>query len=142
MYSPFNVKNLDDEYLVKQIEKLIDDCDESVETPMELSENVIRMTDVLYLYGELLTRVQKEYSMQKYLNGTSETQLAYKLKSECKEKYPIGYFNAMAQIQMKEDKEKEINLQMNVSRLKYAYDATQEKINAIKKKIDSSKYDY
>lgn len=142
MYSPFNINSIKDETLVEQIEHLLSECNEGAETPMELSDNVVRMTDVLYIYGELLTRAQKEYSLAKYQNNSNEVQLAYKLKAESTEKMPITYFNSLAQIQMFDERKKEIDLQLNVNRLKYAYDATQEKINAIKKKIDSSKYDY
>ena len=141
MYSPFNINSIEDEQLVKQIERLLANCNEEADTPMELSENVIKMTDVLYIYGELLTRAQREYSLAKYQNNSNEVQLAYKLKGETTEKFPITYFNSLAQIQMLDERKKEMDLQLNVNRLKYAYDATQEKINAIKKKIDSSKYD-
>lgn len=55
---------------------------------------------------------------------------------------PIGYFNNLAQEKMLEDRKKEYELQLTTTRLKLAYDATQEKINAVKKKIDAMKYEF
>lgn len=142
MYTPFNINTVSEETLVEQIESLLNSCDEEVDTPYELSENVIKLTDILYIYGELYARAQRAYALEKFQNSTNETLLAHKLKSESTEKMPVGYFSALAQQQMLEQKKDEYDLQLNVSRLKYAYDATQEKINAIKKKIDAAKYDY
>lgn len=141
-YTPFNINAVTDKTLVEQIGYLIDACDENVDTPYELSENVVKLTDVLYIYGELYARAQKDYALTKFQNSSEETLLAHKLKTESNEKMPVGYFNALAQQQLLDKKKDEFDLQLNMSRLKYAYDATQEKINAIKKKIDASKYDY
>ena len=115
MYTPFNINTVSDETLVEQIGSLLNSCDEDADTPYELSENVIKLTDILYIYGELYARAQRAYALEKFQNSSNETLLAHK---------------------------GEYDLQLNVSRLKYAYDATQEKINAIKKKIDAAKYDY
>lgn len=142
IYNPFDVSKYTDEIIVERIKNLIDRCDDNADSVGGMTENVMNLTDVLYLYGELLTRAQKEYSLLKFQNNTKEVQLAYTLKKNTQEKFPISYFNALAQQQMMEDRTREIELQQNANRFKYAYDATQEKINAIKKKIEASKYEF
>lgn len=141
-YNPYEISKYSDKQLVDQIKKIIDQCDDTKDSVSALTDDVMRLTDVLYIYGELYTRAQKEYSLLKYENGIEETQIAYKKKAESKEKFPITYFNTLAQQEMLDKKKSEIDLQLNVNRLKYAYDATQEKINALKKKIESKKYEY
>lgn len=140
-YNPFDIKNISEDKIVKHIKDLINSLSED-DNISALSENVVKLSDVLYLYGELLVRAQKEYSLIKYQNNTKEVALAYKKKSETKEKYPMTYFSNLSQIEMENDYKQEIDAQMNVNRLKYAYEATQERINAIKKKIDSKKYEF
>lgn len=142
IYNPFDVSKYTDEIIVERIKNLIDRCDDNADSVSGMTENVMNLTDVLYLYGELLTRAQKEYSLLKFQNNTKEVQLAYTLKKNTQEKFPISYFNALAQQQMMEDRTREIELQQNANRFKYAYDATQEKINAIKKKIEATKYEF
>lgn len=139
-YNPFDIKNLSEEDIIKHIKRLIDSCNER-EDISGLSENVIKMADVLYLYGELYSRYQKELALIKYHNDTKEVALAYKKKGKSNEKLPMAYWNNIAKTEMEEDFKKEVDAQLNVNRLKYAYEATQEKINTIKKKIDSKKYD-
>lgn len=141
IYNPFNIQGLKDEALVEHIKDLVDEYDDNADTTVALSDNVMLLSDVLYIYGELLARVQKQYSLAKYENGITETKIAYQLKSETAEKYPMAYFNAMAQEQNLDARREEFELQKKQTELKYAYDATEEKINAIKKKIDSIKYE-
>lgn len=142
IFNPFDVCKLPDEILVEQIKNSINKCNDEADSVAGMSENLMNLTDVLYIYGELLTRAQRDYSLLKYQNNTEEIQLAGKLKKESTEKQTATYFNAMAQQLMLEKRTKEFDLQQNVTRLKYAYDATQEKINAIKKKMDASKYEF
>lgn len=140
--NPFYVENLNEETLIERITELADMYNDDAGSMTELSENVLLLTDIIYLYGELLSRVQKEYSLAKYENNILETKTAYRLKAETTEKYPISYFNSLAQEAILEERKREFELQRKQTELKYAYDATQERINAIKKKIDSMKFEY
>ena len=141
-YNPFDISKYTDEQLVKHIEKLLKECDDTSENATDLAEDVLRLSDVLYIYGELQTRTSKEYSLVKYQNGIKEIKLAHELKSKSDEKAAASYFSALAQEQMVIDYMRETELKANVDRYKLAYDATQEKINAIKKKIDSKRYEF
>lgn len=141
MFNPFNLAKCTDEDLIKRIETLLSKINENGDMIGELSNTVIILSDVLPIYGELTTRLQKEYSLTKYENGIKETKIAYELKSQSTTKLPVSYFNALAQEKMLEDKKKEFELQMKTQQMKYAFEATQEKINAIKKKMDSIKFE-
>lgn len=142
IYNPFEISRVSEEELVKQVKILVNRCNENEKDAIDFTQVVLDLTDVLYIYGELYARAQKDYSLKKYTNNTTETSLAYKLKSESNEKMPISYFNNLAQEKMLDDRKKEYELQLTTTRLKLAYDATQEKINAVKKKIDSLKYEF
>lgn len=142
IYNPFEIARVSEDQLVNQVKFLVNKCNENEKNESDFTQMVLDLTDVLYIYGELYARAQKDYSLKKYNNNTTETSLAYKLKAEATEKMPIGYFNNLAQEKMLEDRKKEYELQLTTTRLKLAYDATQEKINAVKKKIDAMKYEF
>lgn len=141
MFNPFNLAKTSEEDLVKKIDELLGEINEDYELMSELSNNVMILSDILPIYGELQARLQKEYSLAKYQNSIKETKIAYELKAECATKYPMSYFNAMAQERMIEERREEMELQMRAQQMKYAFEATQEKINAVKKKIESIKFE-
>lgn len=142
-FNPFNLKNETDDNIIDRITSLMDEIDEEADTMVVLSDNVILLTDVIYLYGELIARLQKKAALLKMQNNNEESMLAFKLKSEWKNgKAPaIAYFNTQAAIQMTEKRNEEIEVGSQLTRIKYAYDATEEKINAVKKKIESIRYE-
>ena len=141
-YNPFDIAKYSDEQLVEQIKKLLDECDDEAESVTEMSENIMKLSDVLYIYGELQTRTSKEYSLVKYQNDIREVKLAHDIKKESDEKATASYFNALAQERMIIDYTREVELKENVDKLKLAYDATQEKINAIKKKMEAKRFEF
>ena len=65
-YNPFDIGKYSDEQLVEQIKKLLEECNDEAESVTEMSENIMKLSDVLYIYGELQTRTSKEYSLVKY----------------------------------------------------------------------------
>ena len=100
------------------------------------------LTDVLFLYGEMRSRNQERYSLLKYENDIKEKELIEELKKASTEKKTADFYKMEAAKQMKKDMEAEFKAQGDVKRLELAYDATQEKINAVKKKIEALKYEF
>jgi len=142
-FNPFNLQNETDDNIIDKITSIMDEIDEEADTMVVLSDNVILLTDVIYLYGELIARLQKKSALLKMQNNNEESLLAHKLKKEWKDgKAPaLSYFSTQASIMMAEKREEEIEITSQLTRIKYAYDATEEKINAVKKKIESIRYE-
>lgn len=142
IYNPFEIQQTSEEELVNAIKILVEKCNENEQEMSDFATTVIDLTDVLYIYGELYARTQKDYLLKKYNNNTKEAKLEYQIKKEATEKGSSSYYKAIAQEKMLKDREEEYNLQLSATRLKLAYDSTQEKINALKKKIDAMKYEF
>ena len=53
----------------------------------------------------------------------------------------MSYFEAKASEFVKEDREKQFEIQSDLTRFKYAYDSIENKMNAIKKKMESIKFE-
>ena len=145
-FNPFDLPNATQEQLTNEVKKLIDAIDENADTPVTLSENVLIYSQLLYLYGEIRVRCQKAYSMVKLENKNKELILLNDIKDEWSKdhdgKAPTAkYFEAKVALQMKEDRLKEIKCAEQVERFDNAYDATKEKMNAVKRKIDSIRYE-
>lgn len=86
IYNPFEIARVSEEQLVNQVKFLVNKCNENEKNESDFTQMVLDLTDVLYIYGELYARAQKDYSLKKYNNNTTETSLAYKLKAEATEK--------------------------------------------------------
>lgn len=141
-FDPFTVSQLTDEKIVEIITSSVAKCKPEAETVTELTENIMYLTDVLFLYGEMRSRNQERYSLLKYENDIKEKELVEELKKASTEKKAADFYKMEAAKQMKKDMEAEFKAQGDVKRLELAYDATQEKINAVKKKIEALKYEF
>lgn len=136
-YNPFNLQKMTSEELVLNANSLIDKCDDEADTEFRLSQNVLFLTDVLFIYAELVSRYQHDYNFTKYQNDISETKIACELKQNSTEKHTASYYNMLAQEQMMELRRKEFEMQRRYNEMKLSLEATKEKINGIKKQIDS-----
>lgn len=145
-FNPFDLQNATQEQLTEEVKNLIDQIKEDADTPLDLSDNVLVYSKLLYLYGEIIVRCEKAYSLIKLENKNKELVLANDLKDQWQKEHEgkapnAKYFDAKVALEMKEDKLKEIRRAEQVDRFRNAYDATKEKMNAVKRKIDSIRYE-
>lgn len=136
-YNPFNLQKMSNTELVQNADTLINKCDDEADTEYQLSQNVLYLTDVLFIYAELVSRYQQDYNFAKYQNDIQETKISCELKQNSTEKRPVSYYNMLAQEQMLPIRKEEFNMQRRYNEMKLSLDATREKINGIKKQIDS-----
>ena len=136
-YNPFNLQKMSNIELVQNADTLINKCDDEADTEYQLSQNVLYLTDVLFIYAELVSRYQQDYNFAKYQNDIQETKISCELKQNSTEKRPVSYYNMLAQEQMLPIRKEEFNMQRRYNEMKLSLDATKEKINGIKKQIDS-----
>ena len=75
-YNPFNIQKLSNEELIEHVNVLLDKYDDEADTEYLLSQNVLYLTDVLFIYAELVSRYQQDYNFLKYQNDLSETKIS------------------------------------------------------------------
>lgn len=136
-YNPFNIQKLSNEELIEHVNVLLNKYDDEGDTEYLLSQNVLYLTDVLFIYAELVSRYQQDYNFLKYQNDLSETKISCELKQNSTEKHPVSYYNMLAQEQMLTLRKEEFESQKRWCEMKLSLEATKEKINGIKKQIDS-----
>lgn len=146
LFNPFNIKNVD-EFKLKDIyssvfEKLIEDPN----TMYEYAHNIEVYSNLNYIIGEIVARLTKDIIELKTKiqidTAINQTEERKQWNTEIDGKAPaISYFEALATRMSKEDISKLAEKECSLKRFKNSYEATSEKINALKKKMDSIKFE-
>ena len=144
MFNPFTIQNAEsqqiaDTYINLQ-NKLIQDAD----TGWKLASNIEIYSNMNYLIGEMIARLQEQYDLLKTEISITENKQVYMQRKQWqetnKEKAPaMSYFEAMAKEFVKEDSKKLAELGARLFRFKKAYESIDSKQNALKKKIEAIK---
>ena len=132
MFNPFTIQNADSK--------------EIADTGFEISKNIEIYSNMNYLIGEMIARIQQEYDTLKTDISIQENKQVYMQRKQWqetnKEKAPaISYFEAMAKEYVKEDSKKLAELGARLFRFKKAYESIDSKQNALKKKIEAIRYE-
>lgn len=143
LYSPFDVKRWTYEEIEKECGELNRQYNPNADTMYELSLNVETLSNICYLFGEIIARTNKEHAMKKLEVDAKENRMVYTLRNQWDDgKAPaIKYFESQAAELVADERRKELELKEMCDRFKRAYEAYSEMINAIKKKMDSIKYE-
>ena len=146
MFNPFTIQNVDSEKIADTYSKLQGEIKENPETGFEISKNIEIYANMNYLIGEMIARIQQEYSLTKKDIEILENKQIYMQRKQWqetqKEKPPaMSYFEAMAKEYVKEDNKKLAELEARLFRFKKAYESIDSKQNALKKKIEAIRYE-
>lgn len=146
LFNPFNLKQITDEAIIKQIDELAKRYIPEPATPYDTGHNIELAANLLYLYGEMIARMTERHSIQKLDNDKNESLYTYELRSEWSrtktEKAPaMSYFEALALEKYQISRNQEKKHLADLTRLKYAYDSLEAKMNAWKKQLEAMKYE-
>lgn len=146
LFNPFNIKNVD-EFKLKDIysnvfQKLI----EEPNSMYEYAHNIEVYSNLNYIIGEIIARLTKDIIELKTKiqidTAINQTEERKNWNTEVDGKAPaISYFEALATRMSKDDINKLADKECSLKRFKNSYEATNEKINALKKKMDSIKFE-
>lgn len=143
--NPFNLKTITDETISEQINALADKYVDG-DAPFEIAHNIEIYANILYLYGEMISRLTERHQILKLENNKGELLETHRLRSEWSrsrtEKAPnISYFEALAVDKFELKRREEFKLFADLTRFKYAYESVEAKMNALKKKLDATKFE-
>lgn len=147
MYNPFNLKNWKNEQIKEQLDVLIERYDCEADTMMGLALNAENLTNQLTLIGEMIARLTEEVNL---LDADIKKELSIEIyisriewvKNNGSGKAPsIDYFKALAQQKVSDKANTLAKKESDLKRFKIAYESMQEKINAIKRKMDAVKFE-
>ena len=147
LYNPFDVKSWSDEQIEKQVKLLIPRYQADDTTMFGMAKNVETLANIMYLFGEMIARLTREYGLMKIdVDAKEKKQITVQRKLWVEEnpndKVPaMSFFEAKAAEFVRDDKDKLMRKYEQLTRFKQAYESYEQIINAIKKKMEAIKYE-
>lgn len=145
LFNPFQIKKKTEIELKNIYEKVYKELLDECNTMYEYSHNIEVYSNLNYIIGEIIARLQKDVIelKTKIKIDTAITQTEERKNwNKADGKAPaISYFEALATRFSQEDINKLAEKECSLTRFKNAYKSTEDKINALKKKMDSIKYE-
>lgn len=144
-FNPFNIKEwseleLKEQYGILENHLMLGD------SPMELANDIDVYANMGYLIGEMVARY---YEMVSNMESQLKVNLAnavYRerndwIKTNADKAPAMSYFENKAQSMFLDETIKLNEKEANLKRFKYAYDSIEDKQNALKKKLESVRFD-
>lgn len=146
LFNPFNIKNVKDEELRAMYSEVFKQLKDEPNTMFEYSHNIEVYSNLEYIIGEVIARLTKETIELKTkikidtAVDTMETRNDWKNNSS--DKPPaMSYFEAVATRMSADNIKLLATKECSLSRFKNAYKSIEEKINAIKRRMEAVKYE-
>lgn len=143
LFNPFNIKNKTDRELKEMYNEVFKQLNDEPNSMFEYSHNVEVYSNLEYIIGEVIARLTKdvlELKTKIKIDTAINTTEARKAWSDGKPP-AMSYFEALATRVSKDDINLLADKECSLARFKNAYKSTEEKINAIKRKMESIKYE-
>ena len=146
LFNPFKIKDKTPQELSSMYDlvykQLLNECN----TMYEYAHNIEVYSNLNYIVGEIIARLQRDVielkTKIKIDTAITQTEERKNWNSEVNGKPPaISYFEALATRFSREDINSLADKECSLSRFKNAYKSIEEKINALKKKMESIKYE-
>lgn len=144
-FNPFNIKEWNDaeikeQYTILESKLLFGD------SPMELSNDIDVYANIAYLIGEMIARYYEKVSITESKLKVNIANTIYRerndwMKSSSDKAPAMSYFENKANSMFLDEIQELAIMESNLKRFKYAYDSIELKGNALKKKLDSLKFD-
>lgn len=146
LFNPFEIKKKNEVELKDIYEAVYNELLEECNTMFEYAHNIEVYSNLNYIIGEIVARLQKDVielkTKIKIDTAITQTNERKNWNIEVDGKPPaISYFEALATRFSQSDINKLADKECSLMRFKNAYKSTEEKINALKKKMEAVKYE-
>lgn len=145
LFNPFQIKKKSEIELKDIYESVYSNLLDECNTMFEYAHNIEVYSNLNYIIGEIVARLQRDVIelKTKIKIDTAITQTEERKNWNPNNGKPpaIAYFEALATRFSQEDINKLADKECSLMRFKNAYKSTEEKINALKKKMDSIRYE-
>lgn len=144
-FNPFRIKEWTNEEVTEQYTIL----EESLmlgDTPVELAHDIDVYANLGYLMGEMIARYYETCSNLESRLKVDVANHIYRsrnqwLKQNADKAPAMSYFENEANSMFLNEQMELVKTEANLKRFKYAYDSIESKQNALKKKMESLRYD-
>jgi len=145
LFNPFRIKNVENKKLQEMYEETYKQLISDPNTMYDYAHNIEVYSNMMYICGECIARFTREIIelKTKIQIDTAVNQVQERNNWDVSNgKAPaISYFEALATRMSKEDINKLADKECFLKRFKNAYDSLEAKTNALKKKLESIKYE-
>lgn len=146
LFNPFQIKKKNELQLASLYDDVFKSLLEEPNTMFEYAHNIEVYSNLNYIIGEIIARLQKDVielkTKIKIDTAITQTEERKRYINEIDKKAPaMSYFEALATRFSQEDINKLAEKECSLMRFKNAYKSTEEKINSLKKKMESIKYE-
>lgn len=146
LFNPFNIKNISERELANMYQEVFKGIKEEPNSMYEYSHNIEVYSNLNFIIGEVIARLTKDIIE---LKTKIEIDRAVKSTEERKQwnterdgKVPaMAYFEALGTRFCKDDINRLADKECSLKRFKNAYSSIEEKINALKRKLESIKFE-
>lgn len=146
MFNPFVIKKATEEELSQTYQTIMNELIDEPQTPYQYALNIEIYANLNYLVGEMIARRTKaiiELKTQIEIDkAIISTEARKKWDTDKDGRIPaIAYFEALGTRKCKNDIYRLADLESSCKRFKNAFSSIEEKMNALKKTLDSVKYE-
>lgn len=147
LFNPWQIKRWTEDEICIQVNELIKLYNPEDDTMYGISRNIEIISDILYLYGEMIARLTDQVATIKLKTDSAEAKETVRTRKNWIVDHPgekapaITYFEAEAKEIVQKERDAQNDLASDLTRFKYAYESMESKMNALKRKQDSIKYE-
>lgn len=146
LFNPFRIHELDIKQLKEMYQNTYNKLLDEPNTMYEYSHNIEVFANLMYICGEVIARYTKDIIALKTKiqvdTAMNQTEERKNWNTELNGKPPaISYFEALATRMSKDDIKDLANKECLLKRFKNTYETLETKCNALKKKMESIKYE-
>jgi len=147
LFNPWQIRRWTEEEICQQVNELIKGYNPEADTMYEISQDIEIISDIQYLYGEMIARLGDETAKLKLKIDSKENKEKVRTRKNWVEDHPkekapaMDYFQAEAEEIVRDEREKQLDKVSDLTRFKYAYESMEQKMNALKKKLESIKFE-
>lgn len=145
LFNPFKIDEASYEELAGTYSKLVEELVKDPMSMYEMARDIETYSNMNYIIGEIIARLTEEYDVLKTEINIKRDNFVVSLRDqyiENGEKAPaIKYFESKATEQVVNELKKLSGLEKKLKRFKNCYASIENKMNAIKKKMEAVKYE-
>lgn len=146
LFNPFRIKEWENQQIKEQLEALLDAYEGEASSPFQYARNVENIANQLYLIGEMIARLYEEVNIMKADVSNEENLQVYKQRDTYEKTHEgkppaMSYFQAMASDFVKDKRVNLAKKESDLKRFKIAYESLENKMNAVKKKMEAVRYE-
>lgn len=146
LFNPFKIKEWTNDQIKEQYGTLLENYDTEADTMVGLSVNAENLANQLYIIGEMIARLTEEVNILKAEVRNKESLAVYEERKKWEQTHDgktpaIAYFEAIASNLTKDSRIELAKRESDLKRFKMAYESIEAKMNAVKKRMESIRYE-